>query len=104
MEDGASSVREWKERAMGPEGVECRHDCRLTCAMLNEAMREEAMMVRFYEKVMNECDYPDVHAFVKELVEERSRDVLRINQKLNEIRARGRMTDGVISSFDPTSP
>jgi hypothetical protein len=104
MDDKTSSMHEWKERAMAPESVECRHDCRLTCGMLTEAMREEAMMIRFYEKVMNECNYPDVHSFVKELVEERSRDVLRINQKLNEIRARGQMMDGVISSYDPTAP
>lgn len=85
-------------------GIECLHTCRLTCTMLNEAMHEESMMIQFYEKLLNKCDYPDVRSFVQELIEEKSRTVLRINQKLNEIRARGQIIDGVISSFDPTSP
>jgi hypothetical protein len=50
---------------------------------------------------MTECDYPDVNAFVRELLEEKSRIVLHINQKLNEIRARGQVSEGIISSFEP---
>jgi hypothetical protein len=46
---------------------------------------------------MAECDYPDVNSFVRGLLEEKSRIVLRINQKLNEIRACGQVSNGVIS-------
>jgi rubrerythrin len=69
--------------------------------MLTEAMRKEAEMIHFYEKLMIECDYPDVNAFVRELLEEKSRIVLHINQKLNEICARGQVSEGIISSFEP---
>ncbi len=96
-----SAIQAWKEQAMEPGTIECNHDCRITCKMLTEAMRKEAEMIHFYEKLMIECDYPDVNSFVRELLEEKSRIVLRINQKLNEIRARGQVSDGIISSFEP---
>jgi len=81
--------------------IECTHACRNTCGLLNEAIREESDMVKLYEKMMSECDYPDVQAFVREVLEERSRTVIRMMQKLNELRARGQILDGVISSYNP---
>jgi hypothetical protein len=85
---------------MNETNVKCAHACRNTCAMLSEALREESEMVRFYEKLRTQCDYPDVHAMVQELIELRSKSVLAINQKLNELRARAEIIDGVLSSYD----
>jgi rubrerythrin len=68
--------------------------------MLAEALREESEMVTFYERLRQECNYPDVHEMLQELIEQRSRSVLMINQKLNELRARSEILDGVISSYD----
>jgi hypothetical protein len=96
-----SVIQTWKERAMEANSIECNHDCRITCRMLAEAMRKEAEMIHFYERLMIECDYPDVNTFVRILLEEKSRFVLHINQKLNEIRARGQVSEGIISSFEP---
>ena len=86
---------------MNEKNVQCAHACRDTCAMLAQALREESEMVRFYERLRQECNYPDVHAMLQELIEQHSRSVLAINQKLNELRARGEIIDGVISSYDP---
>jgi len=86
---------------MSKESVDCSHACRNTCGLLDNAIREETAMVRFYEGMMQECDYPDVREFVRELLEERSRTVIRIMQKLNELRARGQILDGVMSSYNP---
>jgi hypothetical protein len=96
-----SAIQAWKEQSMEPTSIECKHDCRITCKMLTEAMRKEAEMIDFYEKIMKECDYPDVNSFIRELLEEKSKIVLHINQKLNEIRARGQVSEGIISSFEP---
>ncbi|HTY38718.1 MAG TPA: hypothetical protein VMH23_16480 [Bacteroidota bacterium] len=85
---------------MSELNVKCAHACRATCAMLSEALREESEMVRFYETLGKECNYPDVNAMVQELIESRSKSVLMINQKLNELRARAEIIDGVISSYD----
>jgi hypothetical protein len=38
---------------------------------------------------------------VQELIETRSKSVLMINQKLNELSARGLILDGIISSYNP---
>jgi rubrerythrin len=84
------------------EDIRCAHTCRNACGLLNEALHAETAQVRFYERVMAECDYPDVQAFVRQLMEERSASILRIVQKLNELQARSKVLDGVMSSFDPS--
>lgn len=85
---------------MNLEQLECSHGCKNSCGMLNEAMRLESLHVQFYEKLIEMCDYPDVNGFFQELAEERSKSILRIVRKLNEIEARSQIIDGVISSFE----
>ena len=85
---------------MNEMNIKCAHACRATCAMLSEALREENGMAQFYETLGKECNYPDVNAMLQELIELRSKSVLMINQKLNELRARSEIIDGVISSYD----
>jgi hypothetical protein len=85
---------------MSEKKVRCVHACRNTCAMLAEALREESEMVSFYEKLQQECNYPDVHDMLLHLIEARSKSVLMINQKLNELSARAAIMDGVIASYD----
>jgi hypothetical protein len=80
--------------------IKCLHACKNTCAMLNEALRNEASTVRFYEGILAECNQPDVHDFVSNLVEERRKEILTIIQKLNEIHARSQSIDGIFSSFN----
>jgi hypothetical protein len=101
MDKTQSAIQAWSELATDSGRVKCAHDCRITCKMLTEAMRKEAEMIQFYETIMTECDYPDVNSFVRGLLEEKSRIVLHINQKLNEIRACGQVSNGVISECNP---
>jgi hypothetical protein len=82
---------------------ECIYACRNTCSMLDEALRDETAMMRFYERMMNECTYPDVQAFIREILEERSSAILRIVQKLNELKVRGQTIEDVRSSFNPVA-
>ena len=96
-----SAIQAWTEHAIESGSAKCNHDCRITCKMLTEAMRKEAEMIHFYETIMTECDYPEVNSFVRKLLEEKSRIVLYINQKLNEIRACGQVSNGVISDCNP---
>jgi hypothetical protein len=85
---------------MNPDEINCQHACRNTCAMLNEALRKETAMVRFYESTLEECNLPEVNSFMNELVEEKRKVILSIIQKLNEIHVRSQSMDGVISSFN----
>jgi hypothetical protein len=84
---------------MNLDNLRCDHQCRNTCAMLTAALAQETMTVRFYQQVLTQCDEPDVHNFVRSVVEERSASVIRIMQKLNEIKARSQTMDGIQSSF-----
>ncbi len=77
----------------------CNHACRNSCSSLNEALRKETASVRFYERVFEECNSPDIRNFLGELIEERRQNILKIIQKLNEIHARSQAMDGIVSSF-----
>ena len=80
--------------------ADCQHACRNTCAMLNEALRKEASMVRFYEGILAECNFPEVRSFLNDLVEEKRKSILSIIQKLNELHVQSQGIDGIISSFN----
>lgn len=85
---------------MSETEIKCGHACRNSCAVLNEALRKETASVRFYEGVFEQCNAPDIRAFIIELIDEKRNDILKIIQKLNEIHARSQALDGVASSFD----
>ncbi|HLF20407.1 MAG TPA: hypothetical protein VI704_06425 [Bacteroidota bacterium] len=89
---------------MNLEDFNCNHACRNMCAALNEALRAETKLTEFYERMEGECDYPDIHRFMHEIVEERRQSILRIVQKLNEMYARGEALDGIQASFGENAP
>ncbi len=78
----------------------CQHACRTTCSMLNTILREETELIKLYETALTDCDYPDVQGFIREMVEAKSESILEILQKLNELRARGEIGNGVMASFE----
>ena len=80
--------------------VNCEHACRNTCAMLNEALRKETALVKYYEGLLDECNFHEMRSFVTDFVEEKRKGILRIIQKLNEIHARSQSMDGIFSSFN----
>ncbi len=80
--------------------VACMRNCKNTCAMLNEALRKETAVSKFYESILEQCNIPDVGGFVAEQIEEKRKSILRIVQKLNEIHARSQIIDGISSSFN----
>lgn len=85
---------------MSDNEIKCQHACKNTCSTLNEALRRETAMVRFYESVLDECNIPEVSSFMNELVDEKRKVILRLIQKLNEIHVRSQALDGIASSFN----
>jgi hypothetical protein len=83
--------------------INCLRTCKNTCAMLNEALRKEASIVRFYESISEDCNFPQVRNFIQEIIEEKRNGILQIIQKLNELHAHSQATDGIISSFSSDS-
>jgi rubrerythrin len=82
--------------------VKCQHACKNTCATLNEALRKETAMVRFYESVLDECNIPEVSSYMNGLVDDKRKLILSLIQKLNEIHVSSQALDGIASSFDNT--
>ena len=85
---------------MAENGFNCQHACKNTCASLNEALRKETAIVKYYEQVLEECNIPEVRTFMDDLIEEKRKIILRLIQKLNEIHVRSQATDGITSSFN----
>jgi hypothetical protein len=84
---------------MNGEEMQCDHACRNTCVSLTDALQQETGLVRFYEQVITQCEDPEIRKFTRALAEDHSAAVIRIMQKLNEIKARSQSLDGVASSF-----
>lgn len=63
--------------------IKCQHACKNTCATLNEALRRETAMVRYYESTLDECNIPEVNSFISGLVEDKRKVILSLIQKLN---------------------
>lgn len=85
---------------MADKDYKCQHACKNTCATLNEALRKETAMVRFYEGVLDDCNIPEVSTFMTELVDGKRQVILKLIQKLNEIHVRSQALDGIASSFN----
>jgi rubrerythrin len=82
--------------------VKCQHACKNTCATLNEALRRETAMVRFYESVLEECNIPEVSLYMNGLVDDKRKLILSLIQKLNEIHVSSQALNGIASSFNNT--
>ncbi len=82
--------------------IKCQHACKNTCATLNEALRRETAMVRFYESVLDDCNIPEVSSYMTGLVDDKRKVILSLIQKLNEIHVSSQALDGIASSFDNT--
>ena len=85
---------------MAEVGINCQHTCKNTCASLNEALRKETAIIKYYESALTDCNIPEVRIFMDELVEEKRKVILRLIQKLNEIHVRSQAIDGITSSFN----
>ena len=81
--------------------INCAHACKNSCAMLNKAIEFEAELSEFYTKLNEVCNYPDVRTFLEEFVIRHQRMIEDARGKLQQMEARGRILDDIISSFDP---
>ena len=79
----------------------CEHNCRNTCNALTKALQLESEIVRLSEETLQQCDDDSIKEFMTELAENSSERIMGIMQKLNEIRARVHILDGIADSFEP---
>ena len=82
----------------------CEHNCRNTCNALTKALQLESEIVRLSEETLQQCDDDSIKEFMTSLAENSSDRIMLIMQKLNEIRARVHILDGIADSFEPHTP
>ena len=82
----------------------CEHNCRNTCSALTKALQLESEIVRLSEETLQQCDDDNIKEFMTGLAENSSERIMSIMQKLNEIRARVHILDGISSSFEHRNP
>lgn len=79
---------------------QCEQTCRNTCATLNRVIQLETSIVRLTEEAIRQCGDADMKLFLTGLAETNSESILRVLKKLNELKARSEILDGISSSFD----
>lgn len=82
------------------ENVECEHRCRNTCTMLNDALRDEMMKIAYYEKMLLDCNEPEMRKFVKEVISTHNALMDRITDRLDVIKTNAEVLDDIIASFE----
>ena len=70
------------------DSIPCDHLCAFDCQTMLDAIEREESVAIFYERISMQCDYPDVHAFIAELAQERRASVKRLRERFNEINNR----------------
>ncbi len=76
---------------MQHEKHECDHTCPRDCSGLNQILVREVAVERLYERLLEDCDFPDIHHFVTEALTEHRQHVRSLEEQINKIYA----------SFDP---
>lgn len=71
---------------------DCDKTCPRDCDIMNKILLREAMIGDMYVELLKACDYPDVHDFVRHMLEERNVNISRFERSLNRM----------YSSFDPS--
>lgn len=82
----------------------CERNCRNSCDALTRALQLESEIVRLSEQTLQQCDDENIKEFITDLAENSSERIMSIMKKLNEIRARVHILDGITSSFEPEPP
>jgi len=66
---------------MNTNDLKCEHECKDNCSLLNEALRKEASIARYYENMLEECNIPEVKNLISELIDDKRSGILRIIKK-----------------------
>jgi len=59
---------------------ECTHTCKGFCNALEIALLREKEAILQYDSLRDECDYPDVKAFLNELILQRQKSIRLLDE------------------------
>lgn len=79
--------------------LHCEHTCRNTCSALTKALQLQSAIIRLSEETLQQCDDDNIKLFINDLAENSSDQVVKIMQKLNEVRARMQIFNNMNDMF-----
>ena len=78
----------------------CEHACKNTCATLEEAIKRENELLELFNNSLAECNMPDVHTLMSRAIESKKKEILDLQQKLEEIQTRSAIDDDIEESYE----
>lgn len=79
--------------------VQCIHSCRGLCNALTVAEHRELSAIKEYQTFLEQCNYPDVQAILKELITQHQRTVSLLQGKRTELTEKFNILENINESF-----
>jgi rubrerythrin len=79
--------------------VQCIHSCRGLCNALSTAEHHELSAIKEYQTFLDQCNYPDVQAILKELITQHQRTLSLLQGKRAELTEKFNILDNINESF-----
>jgi hypothetical protein len=83
--------------------AKCKRTCDGKCEVLENLLRQEREALHRYETLIDTCDYPDVRAFLVDLLKAKQSLEERIAVRMEELRVQSRTAHDVLDSFESFS-
>jgi len=80
--------------------INCEHACKNTCEALKQALKSENRILKIYNSVVDECSLPEVKSLLSELINEKRKVVLKLEQALNELQEKSHIIDDIAESYN----
>lgn len=79
--------------------VQCIHSCRGLCNALSIAEHREVSVIKEYQTFLDQCNYPDVQAILRELITQHQRTLGMLQGKRAELTEKFNILDDINESF-----
>jgi Mn-containing catalase len=78
----------------------CKKTCDGKCEVLENLLLQETEALHRYERLIKMCDYPEVQAFLQNLLVAKQAFQARIIAKIDELQVQSETAHHVMDSFD----
>ncbi len=85
---------------MMPQSIHCNNTCHSTCSVLTKALQQQKSLLDFYKSVEEQCTYPGVHPFLRELIDIQNDVLKRIEEKIEVLNVNNSTINAIMMSFD----
>lgn len=80
--------------------VQCIHSCRGLCNALTVAEHRELSAIKEYQTYLDQCNYPDVQAILRDLIGQHQKALGMLQGKRAELAEKFNILDNINESFD----